>query len=186
MNDNFLLDRFEDKLQNELLRLCTNYKMLDGVLLVTDDITDKWKELGPEYMADAVGQIAEYPTVAVAWASYLGMALASAWDTDFDMFKAIKYQSFYGDEGFDNMDEYIVKTILGIPLESDDAKAIENTIRSCAKSAIAYIRHEQVEPQSQRAFHIFARTVKVMYKIGASIELKRLGYKFEKTFVGDC
>jgi hypothetical protein len=30
------------------------------------------------------------------------------------------------------------------------------------------------------AFHVFARAVKVMYRIGAALELKRLGYKFEE------
>jgi hypothetical protein len=30
------------------------------------------------------------------------------------------------------------------------------------------------------AFHVFARAIKVMYRIGAALELKRLGYKFEE------
>jgi hypothetical protein len=30
------------------------------------------------------------------------------------------------------------------------------------------------------AFHAYARAIKVMFRIGASIELKRLGYKFEQ------
>jgi hypothetical protein len=30
------------------------------------------------------------------------------------------------------------------------------------------------------AFHVYARVVKVMFRIGAAIELKRLGYKFEQ------
>ena len=46
--------------------------------------------------------------------------------------------------------------------------------------AVAQIRHEQIEPQSQMAFHIFARACRAMFRIGAAIELKRLGYKFEK------
>ena len=36
-----------------------------------------------------------------------------------------------------------------------------------------------VLPQSIRAFYIYARAVKVMYEIGASVELKRLGYKWQ-------
>ena len=34
------LDRFESKLQEELLRLCTSYHMLEGVMLETDDINE--------------------------------------------------------------------------------------------------------------------------------------------------
>ena len=68
MIDTIFLDKYENNLTQELLKLCTNYKMLDGTLLSTDDIDDQWKELAPEYMADAVPQIAQYPTVSVAWA----------------------------------------------------------------------------------------------------------------------
>ena len=62
------LNRFEEKIQNELFRLCTSRGMLSGTLLATDDVTDRWDVLAPEYVADAVGQIADYPTVSVAWA----------------------------------------------------------------------------------------------------------------------
>jgi hypothetical protein len=45
---------------------------------------------------------------------------------------------------------------------------------------VTFIQHEQIEHQTVKAFHIFARTVKVMYKIGAALQLKKLGYKFHK------
>ena len=76
MADIEYLNRFENKLQEALLRLCTSYHMLDGTLLASDDIDLHWKKLAPEYMADAVPQVREYPTVSVAWAAYLGMAVA--------------------------------------------------------------------------------------------------------------
>ena len=34
--DTEYLNRFEERLQQELLRLCTDYHVLDGTLLVTD------------------------------------------------------------------------------------------------------------------------------------------------------
>ena len=49
-----------------------------------------------------------------------------------------------------------------------------------SQAAVTLIRREQIEPQSPMAFHVFARAVKVMYRIGAALELKRLGYKFEE------
>ena len=70
------LIRFEEKMQDDLLRLATTRGMLKGVLLATEDIDEQWKILAPEYMGDAVPQIAHYPTVSVAWAAYLGMAVA--------------------------------------------------------------------------------------------------------------
>ena len=84
------------------------------------------------------------------------------------------------------MDEHLIIDIIGIPLESEDAKDIEEMIRRCAQKAIDLIRHEQIEPQSPVAFHVFARAVKVMYRTGAAIQLKRMGYKFEKVNLGDC
>ena len=78
------------------------------------------------------------------------------------------------------MDEYIVQNILGLSLESPDAIRFEEIMRGCAQSAISQIRHEQIEAQTTRAFYIFARTARVMFRIGASLELKRLGYRFEK------
>lgn len=178
--DKEYLDSFEDKLQEELLRLCTSYNMLDGKLLATDDIDNQWNVLAPEYMADAVGQINEYPTVSVAWAAYLGLAIAYGWDTDWDFISKAAYQSFYGEQGFDDMDEHIVRDLLGIPLDSEEAQNLEGMIRRSAQTAVALIRAEQIEPQSPMAFYVFARAVKVLFRIGAAIELKRLGYKFEK------
>lgn len=178
--DKEYLDSFEDKLQEELLRLCTSYNMLDGKLLATDDIDNQWNVLAPEYMADAVGQINEYPTVSVAWAAYLGLAIAYGWDTDWNFISKAAYQSFYGEQGFDDMDEHIVRDLLGIPLDSEEAQNLESMIRRSAQTAVTLIRAEQIEPQSPMAFYVFARAVKVLFRIGAAIELKRLGYKFEK------
>lgn len=174
------LNRFEEKMQNELLRLCTSRGMLSGTLLATDDVDDRWNVLAPEYVADAVGQIADYPTVSVAWAGYLGLAVAHGWDSNWEACVRTEYRQYYGTQGFDDMDEHIVQYVLGLSLESKEAKELENMIRSCAQMAVTLIRREQIEPQSPMAFHVFARAIKVMYRIGAALELKRLGYKFEE------
>ena len=180
------LDSFESKLTDELLRLCTSYKMLEGTLLATDDIDERWNTLAPEYIADAVKEINDYPTVSVAWAAYLGLATAWGWDSDWTEFSQREYKSFYGEQGFDDMDEHILQNIIGIELQSKEAEDLEAMIRRCAQTAVNIIRHEQVEPQSPTAFYIFTRAAKVMFRIGAAIELKRLGYKFEKVDLPTC
>ncbi len=174
------LNRFEEKIQNELLRVCTSRRMLGGTLLATDDVTAHWDVLAPEYVADAVGQIADYPTVSVAWAGYLGMAVAHGWDKNWQECLKTPYKAYYGAQGFDDMDEHIVRNVLGLSLDSKEAQDIEMVIRSCAQTAVTLIRREQIEPQSAMAFHVFARVIKVMYRVGAALELKRLGYKFEE------
>lgn len=186
MVDYELLDRFESQLTDEMLRLATSRMLLDGTLLSSEDIDYRWHELAPEYMADAIKEISEYPTVSVAWAGYIGMAIANGWDKDWSSTQKATYQSFYGNDGFDDMDEHILRDILGLQLESDTAQWIEKAIRICAQTAVSRIRHENIEPQSPMAFHVFARAVKTMYRIGAAIELKRLGYKFEKVNLPEC
>ena len=63
MAETAYFDSYENKLAEELLRLCTSAGMLDGVLLQSDDIDKKWMEFAPEYMADALHEIAAYPEV---------------------------------------------------------------------------------------------------------------------------
>ena len=179
MNQEYL-ERFEGVLQEELLRLCTSGKMLDGSLLATEDIDGRWNDFAPEYMADAVPQIADYPTVSVAWAAYLGMAVAFGWDKDWKECSQMSYTSYYGEQGFDDMDEQIVHKVLGLLPDGYETRALEDMIRRCGEATLSRIRHEHIEPQSPMAFYVFARSCKVMYRIGAAIELKRLGYKFEK------
>lgn len=179
------LDNFEAKLQEELLRLCTSSEMLNGVLLATEDIDQRWHALAPEYMADAVPEIRDYPVVSVAWAAYLGLAVAYGWDADWENTSRATYQSYYGSQGFDDMDEHIVKDLLGLLLDGYEARDLENTIRRCAEMTVSLIQHEQIEPQSPMAFHVFARACRVMFRTGAALELKRLGYKFEKIELGN-
>lgn len=158
--------------------------MLDGTLLAADDIDNRWHDLAPEYVADAVGQIRDYPVVSVAWAAYLGLGVAFGWDEDWEYYAQASYQSYYGEQGFDDMDEHIVRDLLQLPLDSKEAGQLEDIIRRCGQATVSMIRHEQIEPQSPMAFHVFARACRTMFRIGAAIELKRLGYKFEKIELG--
>ena len=187
MEKDFLI-RFEEKLEQELSRFFTSYGMLEKVLLITDDINEKWQEIRPEYLADAVEQVQDYPTVSVAWAAYLGMALGlRGWDADWEVYSKASYQAFYGEQGFDDMDEHIVKKSLLLELDAaPETVALEEMIRRCAQTTVTLlIRREQIEPGSVMAFHVFVRACDVMFRIGEALELKRLGYKFEKVDLSD-
>ena len=72
--DTEYLNRFEERLQQELLRLCTDYHVLDGTLLATEDLDNRWHDLAPEYVADAVEQIRDYP-----WCRWPGLPIW-AWE----------------------------------------------------------------------------------------------------------
>ena len=152
--------------------------------VATTPVVDATQPAGPKYeevdLADAIEQVRDYPTVSVAWAAYMGLAIANGWDTDWAHTSSLSYKELYGSRGFDDMDEHIVQNILGFSLDSTEAKQIMNILLCCAQKATTFIQHEQIEHQTVKAFHIFARTVKVMFRTGAALELKRLGYKFQK------
>ncbi len=86
---------------------------------------------------------------------YLGLAIAYGWDTDWNFISEAAYQSFYGEQGFDDMDEHIVRDLLGIPLDSEEAQNLESMIRRSAQTAVTLIRAEQIEPQSPMALLCF-------------------------------
>ena len=178
--DKEYLQRYEDELTQKLLRQAHDLRCGAEQLYHTEDLEEMWHKIAPQYMVDAVPEIAQYPTVAIAWAGYIGMAVAHQWDEDWAAHSKDEYKSYYGGQGFDDMDEHIVRDLIGFHLESKEAKGIEDMMRRLGETALTLIRRERIEPQSPMAFHVYARVVKVMYKIGAAVELKRLGYKFEQ------
>ncbi len=180
MEDQIYYTMFQDKLCKEMLKICTDAGMLEGILLRSDDIDLKWKELAPEYIADGVKEIAAYPTVSVAWAGYIGLAVACWWNRDWNKLKDQPYSVLLGPNGFDDMDDHIMKDILGLLPGGTQAQQITAVMQSCAQTAVTFIRQEHIEPQSKRAFYVYARAVQVMFSIGAAIELHRLGYEMKK------
>lgn len=177
-----LLNRYEEGLRKTLIDLLTKEGMMEGQLLEVEELNEKWKTSAPSYMVDAVPEVAKYPLVAIAWAMYEGMGLAVLWDKEWNRYEATEdfHTMFTGPRGFDCMDEYITEVLLCHPLGSPEAERLENLIRSTAERALSLIRKEQVEAQSVMAFHVFARTTKVMFEMGVSVELKRLGYNYVK------
>lgn len=181
MDEQAYLQQFEQRLQDSLVSLCSAYDLMGGVLLENDDIEQKFIEaLAQPYLADAVREYRAYPEAAVAWAGYLGMAIAKLWDADWQAYQTVSYTDLQGPRGFDDLDERITVQVLGYELDSEPARRIADMLSNCAVEALTMIRHEHIEPQSPRAYYVFARTVQVLYRIGASIELFLLGYKLER------
>lgn len=177
-----LLNRYEESLRKTLIDFLTKEGMMDGRILEVEELNEKWKSSAPSYMADAVPEIAKYPLVAIAWAMYEGMGVAVLWDKEWKRYedKEDFHTMLTEPRGFDCMDEYITEILLCHPLGSTEADKIENLIRSTAERALSLIRKEQVEAQSVMAFHVFARTTKVMFELGVSVQLKRMGYNYVK------
>lgn len=177
-----LLNRYEETLRKTLVEYLTEHKWLDGQLLSVEELNDKWRTSAASYMADAVPEIAKYPLVAIAWAMYEGMGAAVLWDKEWKRYEATDdlHQMFTAPRGFDCMDEYITEVLLALPLGSAEAEKIEDMARSTAERAQMLIRKEAVEAQSVMAFHVFARTTKVMFEAGVAVSLRRMGYNYVK------
>lgn len=178
MADTEFLDRYEKTLSDGLLKVCQGAGLIDSAeLLDSPDISGKWDEYIKEYVTDAVDNFNEYPQSALAWAAFLGLGVANCWDTAFEAFKAAPYQSYYGARGYDDMDEHILHDLLGLDLDGDEAKKISDTFNSLALYTLGLIRHEEIEPQTALGFFALTRSYTVFFRIGATIGLKRLGYR---------
>lgn len=177
--DTQLLDSFEKTLQTGLERICEGAGLLEGGLLQSDDIDSKWEEYIKDYVADAVQNFNDYPEAALAWAGFLGMGVAHNWDDNWILHRHDSYRDYYGARGWDDMDEHILRGILGLNLGSPEAKKISDTLQSCALATLGLIRHEGIEPQTATGFYALTRSYSVFYRIGEGIELRRLGYKKE-------
>ena len=169
------LDRYEAVLEEGLIKVCKGAGILGEEFLRSQDIDDKWNEYQQDYVADAVLNFNEYPEAAIAWAAFLGMAVAHNWDTDWDAHKNDSYKSYYGSRGWDDMDEHILWELLCLPEQI--GKKISDTLDSCALAALGLIRHEGIEAQTELGFYVLVRTYSVLFRIGAAIELQRLGYQ---------
>jgi len=173
--DNHAFDLFEQTLRDGLLKLCRGSLDCGSKLLDTPDISGKWADYAHDYIADAIENFNEYPEAAIAWAAFLGMGVANAWDKDWQSAKDLPYSSYYGSRGWDDMDEHILGDVLR--LQPDYAKKLSDALDSCALATLGLLRHEGIETYTADGYHCLVRSFEVMYQIGASLELERLGYK---------
>ena len=177
MTDSAFYDSFETILENGLLKICRGAGLVGDTLLQSDDIDGKWDDYIKDYVADAVENFNQYPEAAISWAAFLGIGVAHWWDVDWQGHKDDPYRSFYGTRGWDDMDEHVLRDLLGLKPDGKEAKRISDTLLSCATATLGLIRHEGIETQTERGFFVLTRAYSVLYRIGAGIELQRLGYK---------
>ena len=147
---------------------------MKGTLLITPDIDTAWVRLAPSFYGDAVREFNHYPEFCLGCAGYLGMAIAFLWDAVWARYAEVPYAFFLGERGFDDMDDHITDEILR------DRRHSVPAMQSTAASAYHFLMRESPEPGTAEAYRMFLATVEVMFKVGAAIELCRLGYKFEK------
>ena len=172
--------KYCEGLGKHLLSVMQQKGIFSGMLPSTPDIDSRWTELGPLYCADAVREYNAYPDVALAWAGYLGMAVASCWDSDWVHSATLPYEVLKGEKGYDYMDEYITEKFLGHKVGSEEGNRIADTLRTLAMEANSFMLHYGAERGSTYAYRLFLESCRVMYSFGAGLHLKTLGYSFSK------
>ena len=174
------LSGFTHRFSKAMLKRASECGLLEGELLSSPDIDGRWESLAPDFCADAIPQFNSYPEAVFAWAAYLGMAVATGWDRDWDVAKTLRYEDYRGPRGFDYMDEHIQEHFLG--MEPTDARpgmpenGFSKTLHSLADQAHDLLRHENIEPGTADAYRAVIASLSVMYRLGAAIRLKTLGY----------
>ena len=171
------LDSFQEILEAGLLKVCSALG-LGGEMMISPDIEEKWNEFLKDYVADAVENFNEYPDAALGFAAFLGMAVAFHWDLDWERYKNLSYRDYYGSRGFDNMDDHITHDILLLNDEFD--RRLRSCISSCVQATLGLLRHEGIDTSSEQGFYCLVRCYEVLFRIGASLTLSRLGYRREK------
>ena len=173
------LNRIEEQLQEGLLKISSGLGLLDGTLLQSDDLEGKWKEWAPEYMALAVKEINEYPEFTLACAAYAGTAAAKWWDEDWGRHHGEPFASLLGKRGFDDMDDHISNDILGYAPDSTAAGVLRSAFECLSSQAWSFLNHSAVERGTKDAFYALSRAANVLFRLGAAIELKKLGYRYQ-------
>jgi len=172
------LDRFETILEDGLHKICAGEGLLgSGVAVVSPDIEEAWDRYIKEYIADAVVNFNSYPEATISWAGFLGMGVAHNWDKDWKKHCSDSYPSYYGSRGWDDMDEHILYEVLGFQKGDKKAEKISQTLLSCALASLSLMRHEGIETETEMGFYVLSRSYTVLFRLGAAIEEKRLGYK---------
>lgn len=171
------LDSFERILQAGLIKICDSAGLTAGELLDCSDIQDKWDIYIKDYVEDAVSEFNDYPDAALGWAAFLGMGVAAMWDRDWTRGAEMSYRDYYGSKGWDDMDEHILRDLMHLNLEKSEAAKISGAILSCSQATMELIRREGIQAQTSLGFYALVRAYGVFFHLGATVCLKRLGYK---------
>lgn len=180
MNTVFSDQEYFERLVKQLAAACSRNGWMPEMMPATPDINGRWDPILEGFIGDAVHEFNGYPEVTLAWAGYMGAAVTQLWDSDFDSCMSADYERLKGEHGFDDLDEHVTRDILGLPLESDEAKELARRLAYCAAETLGAMRHEPVEDLTAEAYKVFLRSIEAMYRIGAALQLSSLGYRFEK------
>ncbi len=170
----------EEIFKKDLHQYLTSIHRVDERLPEAPDIEELWMKVGESYLPDALREFGKYPTVALGWIMFVGMALAKYWDEDWELYSKVEdhYKYLRDRIDFDHMDDYICEKVL--LLDDAEHKAVSNIVAECASRTYNLLIHQGLQPGTEEAFRGFVAALHQMYLMGAAIELNALGYHMTK------
>lgn len=170
----------KQKIKEDLQRYLMSQKHIDEMMPSCPDVEELWKKIGMSYLPDGIREFQSYPVSSLGWMMYIGMAIASYWDSEWEIYSKIEdlYVYMRNKRGYDYMDEYIREEVL--VLSKEDSKRIENLVGECASRTNSLLCHANIEPGTQQAFQAYVDALEQLYLFGMAIQLKRMGYKMMK------
>lgn len=169
---------FEKQTQEDLHKYLVSVDRVDKILPQTPDIEELWPAILEAYLPDGVREFQDYPTVSLGWIMFVGMAVAKYWDTDWEKYQKEGGKKIYEDlrdeKGFDNLDDHILETVLGV--DKEEAENISKVVGECAARTLSALHRAQFEPGTEQAAQAYVGALKALYIMGAAMELNALGY----------
>ncbi len=149
---------------------------VDEHLPEAPDIEGLWPKIGESYLPDGMREFNDYPTVALGWIMYVGMAIAKYWDEDWELYRKVPdlYVYLRDKIDFDHMDDYIREKVL--MLDAAQADVLQAIVGETSARVYNQLCHFNFEPGTERAFRGFVAALHQMYLMGAAMQLKRMGY----------
>ncbi|MDO4191544.1 MAG: hypothetical protein Q4D14_07705 [Bacteroidales bacterium] len=171
------MEAFEKLVQTDLHQYLQMMHEMDAVLPDAVDIENKWQDIAPTYLNDGIREFANYPTAALGWMMYVGMAVAQFWDRNWQHYQQIDiYRTLRSPRGFDALDEYVMEEVL----ELNNFDATEALVSECAARTLSNLRRQRIEPATPEAYRAFVAALHQLYLMGAFVQLHRLGYHMER------
>ena len=180
MNDNNTTD-FEKLFHDDLYMDPRSTDMVDERLPEAPVLEQLWPQLGQSYVADGIREYnTGYPSVALGWMMFIGMALAMYWDVEWEVYGKVPDLYLYLRDriDFDHMDDYILDKVLC--LDADSRKKMNDAVAESASRTYNMMSHMCLEPGTAAAMRAFTAALHQMYVMGVAVELKALGYHMTK------
>lgn len=171
---------YERLFHADLNNYLTSIGLVDKHFPEAPDIEERWAKIGESYMPDGIREFNGYPTAALGWMMYVGMAVAKYWDLDWDLYGKVDdlYRYLRDRIGYDDMDTYISEKVL--LLDEKGVGDLRKVIGECASRTYNTLLHLGAEPGSADAFYAFIAALHVMYLMGSAMQLKDMGYHMTK------